>query len=74
MARGDTITILIVSTKMSTLDLIQIKVLIKVITFFYDVTNKILSRDSNYTVDVVILPKFGSSSISMREVIITWIL
>ena len=71
MARGDTITILIVSTKMSTLDLIQIKVLIKVITFFYDVTNKILSRDSNYTVDVVILPKFGSSSISMREVIIT---
>ena len=71
MARGDTITILIVSKKMSTLDLIQIKVLIKVITFFYDVTNKILSRDSNYTVDVVILPKFGSSSISMREVIIT---
>ena len=71
MARGDTITILIVSTKMSTLDLIQIKVLIKVITFFYDVTNKILSRDSNYTVDVVILPKFCSSSISMREVIIT---
>ena len=71
MARGDTITILIVSAKMSTLDLIQIKVLIKVITFFYDVNNKILSRDSNYTVDVVILPKFGSSSISMREVIIT---
>ena len=71
MARGDTITILIVSAKMSTLDLIQIKVLIKVITFFYDVTNKILSRDSNYTVDVVILPKFGRSSISMREVIIT---
>ena len=71
MARGDTITILIVSTKMSTIDLIQIKVLIKVITFFYDVTNKILSRDSNYAVDVVTLPKFGSSSISMREVIIT---
>ena len=71
MARGDKITILIVSTKMSTLDLIQIKVLIKVITFFYDVTNKILSGDSNYTVDVVILPKFGSSNISMREVIIT---
>ena len=39
-----------------------------------DVTNKILSRDSNYIVDVVMWPKFGNSSISMREVIITSIL
>ena len=38
------------------------------------VTNKILSRDSNYVVDVVMRPKFGNSSISMREVIITSIL
>ena len=36
----------------------------------YDVTNKILSRDSNYIVDVVIRPKFGNSNISIREVII----
>ena len=45
-----------------------------VITSVHDVTNKILSRDSNYTVDVVMWPKFGNSSISMREVIITSIL
>ena len=40
----------------------------------YDVTNKILSHGSNYVVHVVIWPKFGNSSISMREVIITSIL
>ena len=39
-----------------------------------DVTNKILSRDSNYIVDVFMWPKFGNYSISMREVIITSIL
>ena len=39
-----------------------------------DVTNKILSRDSNYIVDVFMWPKFGNSSISMREVITTLIL
>ena len=32
-----------------------------------DVTNKILSSDSNYIVDVVMWPKFGNCSISMRE-------
>ena len=40
----------------------------------YDVTNKKLSRDSNYILDVVMWPKFGSYSISMREVIMTSIL
>ena len=40
----------------------------------HDVTNKILLRDSNYIVDVVMWPKFGNSSISVREVIITSIL
>ena len=39
-----------------------------------DVINKILSRDSNYIVDVFMWPKFGNSSISMREVITTSIL
>ena len=34
-----------------------------------DVTNKILSRDSNYVVGVFMSPKFGNSSISMKEVI-----
>ena len=45
-----------------------------VITSVCDVTNKIISLDSNYIVDVVMWLKFGNSSISMREVIITSIL
>ena len=40
----------------------------------YDVTNKNLSHDSNYIMDVVMWPKFDNSSICMREVIITSIL
>ena len=40
----------------------------------HDVTNKIFPRESNYIVDVVISPKFGNSSISVREVIFTSIL
>ena len=39
-----------------------------------DVPNKALSRDSNYIVDAFMWPKFGNSSISMREVITTSIL
>ena len=39
-----------------------------------DVTNKILSRDSSYIVDVVLWPKLIKSVISIREVIITSIL
>ena len=39
-----------------------------------DVTNKILSRDSNYIVDVLMWPKFGNSSISLWEVITTSVL
>ena len=39
-----------------------------------DVTNKILSRDSNYAVYVFMWPKLGNSSISMREIITTSIL
>ena len=46
----------------------------QVITSVHDVTNKFLSRDSNYTVDVVMWPKFDNSSIFMREVIIISIL
>ena len=42
-----------------------------VITSVHDVPNKIFSRDSNYIVDVVMWPKFGNSSVSMREVIKT---
>ena len=61
------VTILMMSTKTATPNLLKINV------FWnkdYDVSNKILSRDSNYIVDVVMWPKFGNFSISMREVII----
>ena len=37
-------------------------------------TNKILSRHSNFFVNVVIWLKLGNSSISMREIIITLVL
>ena len=66
------------SAKMATPGLLKITVFwnkgYDVIISVDDVTNKILSRDSNYIVDVVMWPKFGNSSISMKEVIITSIL
>ena len=39
-----------------------------------DVNNKILMRDSRYLVYVIMWPKSGNSSSSIREVIITSIL
>ena len=67
------VSILLVSAKMATLGLLKIKIFwnkyYHVLIFVHDVTKKILSRDSNYIVDVVMWPKFGKSSISMREVI-----
>ena len=69
------VTILMMSAKITTPGLLKIRVFwndgYDVIISVHDVTNKILSRDSNYIVDVVMWPKFGNSSISMREVIIT---
>ena len=66
------------SAKMATLGLFKIKILwnkrADVIISRHDVTNKILSRDSNYIVNVVMRPKFGNSSIFMREIITTSIL
>ena len=63
---------------MATPGLLKIKIFWKksydVIINVYDVTNKILSSDSNYIVDAVMWPKFGNHSISMREVIIISIL
>ena len=59
------------SVKMATPGLLKIKVFWNkghdVIIYVYDVTNKILSRDSNYAIDVVMWPKFGNSSISMTN-------
>ena len=57
--------------ELATIDLLKIKVFWKkgcdVITFDYDVTNKIISRESNYAVDVVVWPMFGNSSNSMKK-------
>ena len=53
----------LMSAKLATLGLLKIKVTwnkgYDVIIFVHDVTNKILSRYSNYIVDVVIWPKLG---------------
>ena len=66
------------SAKMATLSLLKIKVFwnkgYDVIISVYDVTSKVLSYESNYILDVVMWPKFGSSSTSMGKVIITSIL
>ena len=63
------------SAKMATPGLLKITVFwnkgYDVIISVHDVTNKILLRDSNYIVDVVMWPKFSNSSSSIREVIIT---
>ena len=45
-----------------------------VIISINDVINRILSCDSNYIVNVFMWRKFGSCSISMKEVITTSIL
>ena len=72
------VTILMMSAKLATLGLLGIKVFwnigYDVIISVYDVTNKILSCDLIYIVNVVMWPKFGNSSTSMREFIITSIL
>ena len=72
------VIILMMTTKIATLGLLKIKIVLNkvydVIASVHGATNKILSRDSNYIVDVFMWPKSGNSSISMREVIITSIL
>ena len=66
------------SAKITTPGLLRIRVFwndgYDVIISVHDVTNKILSSDSNYIIDVVMWPKFGNCSISMRKVIITSVL
>ena len=62
---------------MATLGLLKVKVLWRknydydVMNSVHDVTNTVLSRDSNHIVDAVMWLKFANSSISMRQVIIT---
>ena len=66
------------SAKMATPGLLKITILwnkgYDIIVSVDDVTNKILSRNSNYILDVFMCAKFGNCNISMREVIITSIL
>ena len=72
------VTILMMSAKMATPVLLKIKVFWKkgydVIISVHDVTNKFVSRDSNYIIDVFKWLKCGNCSISARKVIITSIL
>ena len=72
------IAILMMSAKLATLDLLKIKVfwdkVYDITISVHYVTNKFLLRDPNYTIDVVMWPKFDNSSISMREVIVTSVL
>ena len=69
------VTILMMLPKITTPGLLKIRLFwnngYDVMISVHDVTNKILAIDSNYIIDVVILPKFGNCSISMRKVIIT---
>ena len=68
------VTILMMSAKLATLGLLKIKVFWNkgyyVIISVHDVNSRILPRDSNYVVDVVMWPRFGNSRISMREVLL----
>ena len=72
------VILLMMSAKIATSDLLKIKVFwnksYDVIISVPDVTNKILLRDSNYIVDLVMWPKFSNCNITMREVVTASIL
>ena len=60
--------------KLATLGLLKIRLfwneIYEVIKYAHDLTNKILSRNSNHIVNMVMWQNVGNSSISLREVII----
>ena len=72
------VIIWIISAKGVILGLLKIKIFenkgCDIVISFYDVICKILGPESNYILNVVMWPKFGNSSISMKEVMITSIL
>ena len=74
----NTVTALMMSANLATPGLLKTTIFqnkgYDVIILDYDVTNKILSLDLNYIVDLVMCPKFANSSNSIRKVIITSIL
>ena len=61
------------SAKLATLGFLKIMLFwnkgYHVIISVHDVANKTLLRDSNYIVGVIMWPKFGNSSIFMKEVL-----
>ena len=69
------VIILMISAKMATLGLLEIKLFwnkgYEVIIFVFNVTKKNLSRDWNYIVGGVMCVVIVNFSIYMREVIIT---
>ena len=69
---------LMMSAKLATPCVLKIKIFwnkgYDVLTFVCYVTNKVLSTDSNYILDMVMWPKSGNFSISMKGVIIISIL
>ena len=70
--------ILIMSAKMTAQGILKTTIFWNkgyyVINHVHDITDKILSLDSDYIVDVTNWPKFGNYSISMKEIIIISIL
>ena len=62
----------LMSAKLATLGLLKINLFWNKdydhIISVHDITSKILSHDSYYIAEAVMWPKFGKSSISMREV------
>ena len=67
---------LMISAKLATLGFLKVKTFwskrYDVIISVYDVTDRVLSRDSDYMVDVImLLSKSKKSSMSMAEVNIT---
>ena len=67
------VIVFMMSAKMATPCLLKIKIFWNKgcdgIISVHDVTNEILSRGSNYIADVLMWPKFGNCSISMRKFI-----
>ena len=66
------------SAKLTTLGVFKRKILwnkiYDILISVYDVTNKVLSRGSNYIVDMAMRLKFANFSISMRQGTMKWIL
>ena len=72
------VTILMISATVATLGFLKIKIIwnngYDVMVSVYDATDKILTRDSNYFVNLFKWLIIGNPSISMIKVIITSIL